>query len=192
MVKNLGIEPISMVVCKVTLRYSEFRPLFDIVERHSLNDLDGKMILLLTIERIAMINLCQGPECARPIFIKKVALCKSHYQQHWRGCDLTPLPIKKSYASDRHGYVHRTYNITQDRYEQMLSDQGGTCAACPTTPEDLGCSLFIDHDHSCCPGARSCGQCVRGLLCNACNSTLGYAKDDVERLSRLIDYLRSR
>jgi hypothetical protein len=25
--------------------------------------------------------------------------------------------------------------------------------------------LTVDHDHQCCPGARSCGLCVRGFLC---------------------------
>ena len=38
--------------------------------------------------------------------------------------------------------------------------------------------LHIDHDHSCCPGKGSCGQCVRGALCARHNVYLGYLEAD--------------
>lgn len=31
----------------------------------------------------------------------------------------------------------------------------------------------VDHDHACCPGTRSCGLCVRGILCPTCNTRSG-------------------
>lgn len=49
--------------------------------------------------------------------------------------------------------------------------------------------LTIDHDHSCCPGAGSCGSCVRGCLCNGCNVALGAFGDDILKLENAIRYL---
>lgn len=43
--------------------------------------------------------------------------------------------------------------------------------------------------HDCCSGKKSCGQCVRGLLCNRCNPMLGYADDDPSLMWRAIEYL---
>jgi hypothetical protein len=82
------------------------------------------------------------------------------------------------------------YRMTLEEYEVLLEASDGTCYACGALPEE-GRSLHVDHDHSCCPGRRSCGKCVRGLLCIRCNWMLGVADDDIQRLERLILYVRA-
>lgn len=49
----------------------------------------------------------------------------------------------------------------------------------------------IDHDHSCCQGSASCGQCIRGLLCRNCNAGIGYMSEDPRVLARASEYISS-
>lgn len=79
------------------------------------------------------------------------------------------------------------YGLTPATYKALLEAQSGVCDACrrPSTS-----ALVVDHDHACCAGKNSCGQCVRGLLCNDCNIGLGYFKDNTDRLQGAIDYLK--
>jgi hypothetical protein len=62
-----------------------------------------------------------------------------------------------------------TYHVTQEQYDTMLAAQDGCCALCREVPK----MLVIDHDHACCAGDFSCGECVRGLLCVPCNTLEG-------------------
>ena len=79
-----------------------------------------------------------------------------------------------------------SYRLTQEDYDRLLEEQSGLCAICLETGP-----LQVDHDHSCCPGEKSCGDCVRGLLCRRCNYTiLGAAKDNAELLQRAADYVK--
>jgi Recombination endonuclease VII len=60
------------------------------------------------------------------------------------------------------------YGISLRQYEEAFAAQGGTCAVC-REPDARRTRLSVDHDHQCCPGERSCGQCLRGLVCRRCN-----------------------
>lgn len=59
------------------------------------------------------------------------------------------------------------HGITRTIRDWMYESQGGACAGCRSRMFDA--ELYVDHDHACCPGPFSCGRCVRGLLCPACN-----------------------
>jgi hypothetical protein len=84
------------------------------------------------------------------------------------------------------------YNLTIEDYARMLNAQDGHCATCPATEPTTGRvrRLHVDHDHSCCPGSKSCGRCVRGLLCSTCNMALGGIKEDIEILQNMIAYVK--
>jgi hypothetical protein len=98
---------------------------------------------------------------------------------------------KDKRVTDREHEVRRRlrlYNLTVERYDAILASQSGRCAICATDdPGPRG--WHIDHDHGCCPGIGSCGQCVRGLLCHYCNMLLGHAKDSTDVLDRAKQYL---
>jgi hypothetical protein len=88
--------------------------------------------------------------------------------------------------------LKKRFKINLEDFEQRFEKQGRRCAACGS--EDSGetppRTWHIDHDHSCCPSRRkTCGQCIRGILCRWCNMTLGNAKDSPDRLRGLISYL---
>jgi|SRR5690349_2746341 len=68
----------------------------------------------------------------------------------------------------RANYLRRTYNRTVEWFDQTFKEQEGRCAICGREA-----ALSVDHDHNCCPGEKSCGECVRGLLCTICNRDLG-------------------
>ena len=98
--------------------------------------------------------------------------------------------ICKSCHSD--AWLKNKFNLTRDQWNQMLADQGGACAACGTTEPGGKGTWHVDHDHRCCPATgKSCGECVRGLLCQGCNRGMGYLNDDPDRLLAAAAYLLS-
>jgi hypothetical protein len=85
--------------------------------------------------------------------------------------------------------IKREYNVD---FDALWEAQGGLCASCHRPMVRKGResdSVCVDHDRSCCPGSRSCGKCVRGLVHRNCNLVLGYAKDDPEIIRSAIEYL---
>jgi recombination endonuclease VII len=87
----------------------------------------------------------------------------------------------------RESWITSNYGMTLDDEKRLLSTQNFQCPAClaPLTRKNIA----IDHDHACCPNAKSCGRCVRAVLCKACNIMIGIAKDNAATLRRAADYI---
>jgi hypothetical protein len=88
----------------------------------------------------------------------------------------------------RDGRLIREYGVDVAWYDARLAEQGGGCAICGR--HSAGRLLAVDHDHSCCSGTKSCGKCVRAILCDSCNRVLGLMGDSPERLEAAAAYLR--
>ena len=110
---------------------------------------------------------------------------KRYVNSYCRTC----VKAKESPSVVRDRRLRQRYGISSDQFNSMLIEQGG-CAACGRA-ESNGKYWHVDHDHSCCPtDAKSCGKCVRGILCHGCNTALGNVGDSETTLIALIEYLR--
>jgi hypothetical protein len=84
----------------------------------------------------------------------------------------------------------KRYNMTRPEFDALLAEQGGRCAICQTDDPGTYHHWCVDHDHRCCPGrGQSCGRCVRGILCPACNKGIGLLGDNFETLRRAATYV---
>lgn len=97
---------------------------------------------------------------------------------------------KKCHAAEQRVYDARDrlrlyrrckrHGITVSEYWRMHRKQGGLCGGCKRSEKELGKEFRIDHDHE-------TGE-FRGLLCDACNTSLGQLKENVSYISGLLAY----
>lgn len=86
------------------------------------------------------------------------------------------------------GLLHK-FGIGLERFDEIVAAQGGGCAICgwPGSEDRI---LVVDHDHGCCPSKqRTCGKCVRAILCARCNTGLGQFYDNATTLLAAHMYL---
>jgi alpha-galactosidase/6-phospho-beta-glucosidase family protein len=118
---------------------------------------------------------------------KKCRKCWSQYMKEYYNSNPQKYTKHKKYVRENDIKYKRSYSrhhIEKNEFDRMIEKYNGKCHACKHNA-----ATCIDHDHSCCSGSYSCGQCIRGVLCNWCNSALGHANDSVENLTNLIKYL---
>ena len=91
---------------------------------------------------------------------------------------------KPEYEKNYHSTIRRfkRHNTTKAWFDEQ-SKNG--CEACGSFT-----NLVIDHDHSCCPKSSSCGKCIRGVLCNNCNTSEGLLNSDIGRVEKLLAYMK--
>jgi hypothetical protein len=116
-------------------------------------------------------------------------------RENWQRHQATPEAQAKQQERDKRRHPMRrmrTYGLTPERFMQIFEEQKGCCYLC-SEPLDLEAKrgMHIDHDHSCCRGASSCGDCVRGFACMLCNNGIGAFGDDPDRMERAAARLRA-
>lgn len=107
---------------------------------------------------------------------------REHYQKNKKSYK----DKARAYEMSKGGKACIRYNITPEALVLLTSRYDGMCWICQENP-----GTDVDHDHSCCPSGVSCGKCIRGMLCRDCNVAIGHMRDDVDRLSRAINYLQT-
>lgn len=76
---------------------------------------------------------------------------------------------------------------------EFFDSQGRVCAICGVD-EPRAKNWAIDHDHTCCPYStkgqwRTCGECIRGILCGNCNRGIGQFQDDIDIMMNAVRYV---
>lgn len=92
---------------------------------------------------------------------------------------------RRHYQRNRQAYLDRN---RRDLYGLSPEDVAGMGSVCNACHEPLTKS-HIDHDHDCCPGAKTCGRCVAGILCPGCNRAAGFLDHDYRKALKLAQYL---
>lgn len=86
--------------------------------------------------------------------------------------------VRTQQHKSNHKKILKKLGLTLDNYNEMFAKQSGCCAMCKKPQVKFKKRFAIDHNHK-------TGK-VRGLLCSACNSTLGWYENNKDKI---INYL---
>jgi hypothetical protein len=152
-------------------------------------------------------RICSVPDCGRRH--KSGGLCSQHVRHlkkygelrkikeynlvgpcGIKGCEEPSIAKLRCNKHLQSSYNLARFSLSLEDFVGMMESQGGGCAICGGANAN-GKALSVDHDHACCTGDRSCGECVRGLLCSSCNFAVGYMRDDPARLRAAATYIEA-
>jgi hypothetical protein len=135
-----------------------------------------------------------------------VGMCKMHYERNRRNGHPGLVNYGREsyngqpYEKVRESHLKRRFHITTEQYEEMAKNGCEICGKKELPHKQL----HVDHDHKCCDVPRypdgstkyhnTCGQCIRGVLCDKCNGNVGlYEKDkmreDYPDRDKIINYV---
>lgn len=105
--------------------------------------------------------------------------CTDLYQKEYK--ERNPELVRKTRNAS---YLLCKYGLTIEQYNAMLLAQNNKCAICnsESTDNSQHKTMLVDHNHT-------TGK-VRALICHPCNATIGYSKEDTERLIKCAEYLK--
>lgn len=109
--------------------------------------------------------------------------CKYEIQREWRKskAGLAYNAVRRASGEHRRDHLKRRYKIDEAEYQRLFTVAGGMCEICKTPATGI---LYVDHCHE--------TNAIRGLLCQHCNTLLGFARDDLTVLGRAIRYLKEK
>lgn len=114
-------------------------------------------------------NLTGRGDCRRCVLIRVDTWQKSHPESVRARNIACRLRNPRRYWERKRKWKHGPNAV--EHYEEQKKKQKNLCPICLKNS-----TLVQDHSHACCPRSRygrSCGKCLRGLLCNYCNRKLG-------------------
>lgn len=116
---------------------------------------------------------CSIEDCKKPHYAK--TWCRMHYARWVRTGQTnrksSRVKKQRTYIYNGKEFTYRKsyelmykYKMTQEEFDERTSKGCEICGI-----EQVDTSFHVDHDHNCCDGVISCGECVRGVICSRCN-----------------------
>lgn len=158
---------------------------FDSFSKNS-REKDGRNYVCRDCQKARYLRLKdRGPVIT--VEIKTCSSCKSDLNAKDFGKNAKNLDGLSSVCKGCHNLASPAsrWGMKVAEYREFIS---GGCEACGSFER-----LCIDHDHDCCPDySKTCGKCIRGVLCFSCNVAEGHLKGDPERIKSLLRYTLSK
>jgi hypothetical protein len=123
---------------------------------------------------------CRCKNCCKDQLVKYVKNNREKVLKSYETYDKKRKDQKR--INSKNSDLMRRYNITLEQYNDLLFKQNSTCLICHKHRNELNKDLVVDHCHE-------TGK-IRGLLCNMCNTSLGFIKEDFQSAINLAKYIQ--